>query len=152
MNWILKKPILIVVLSLLFISCFNSKSKNAIGKVHCVYFKTDNDNLKQMIDQINSYRENSLKITGLTCDSSRIENVSSSKNNPPDDSIVWSLYQDYIRAYNKKITLEDFLNQYFTISIGANNAKNILINIKGWLDDPRMDSNTRSLILEALGI
>ncbi|MDA7765278.1 hypothetical protein N8931_05320 [Flavobacteriaceae bacterium] len=140
------------MLSLLLVSCSNSKSKNATGKVYCVYFKTEDDNLKQMIDQINIYRESSLEITGLACDSKRIENVSSSKNNPPDDSIVWSLYQDYVRAYNKKITLENFLNKYFTLSIGADNTKNILMNIKGWLDDPRMDSNTRSLILEALGI
>ena len=126
---------------------FKTNPKNV---VRCVEFKTDLENLKKLISDINIYRENQLKSLNLGCSQTSTSFVNSSFDNPPNPSIVWSLYLDFKNLNRSNEGLEYFLNKFFLENIGERNVEKIILDIKGWLEDPNMDSETRNTIKKSL--
>lgn len=126
---------------------FSSKNQDIVW---CVEFKTKVDNIRMLISDINTYRENERKSLNLECSKTTVTIVNSSFDNPPEPSIVWSLYLDYKKLNRSELGIENFTNKFFLGSIGEKNVERIISNIRGWLDDPRMDSETRNLILKSL--
>ena len=118
--------------------------------VLCVEFKTDVENLKKLISDINIYRENQMKSLNLNCSQISTSIVNSSFDTPPTPSIVWSLYLDFKNLNQSNEGLEYFLDKFFLENIGERNVEKIILDIKGWLEDPGMDSETRNTIKESL--
>ena len=125
------------------ISFFNDDKK---VKVLCTRFKSKNEKLINLVEEINDSRDEHLILVGLECSSTEVVDVDGTVESPPTPSAIWSLYTD---SQIENLNLQEFMKTYYD-SIGENNINEIVDEIRSWLNHPQMDEHTKSRIIKSL--
>ncbi len=120
------------------ISDFFSKFSDSKTIVSCVEFSSNNKKLTPLINKVNYFKKKRLKNLNLECSTNETIKFDCNYNTPPTASSIWSFYQELKNSNTIDITLPEFLDEYFKSSIGDENCKIIINEIKGWINDPQI--------------